>query len=148
MRPVNRLRRWQRWTADTSGLALLASGAFWLVVHYTVGAGSGDLPHPLEPWAMRLHGLAAMAALFAFGVMAAGHVPHGWRVTAARRGRTQRRLGVALLGLGALLVLSGYLLYYFIPEGARPLTGWLHSGAGVLMAALLVWHRRHRLLRH
>jgi peptidoglycan/LPS O-acetylase OafA/YrhL len=106
------------------------------------------LPHPLDPWLMRLHGLATMAALFAFGVLAAGHVPHGWRLTAARRGRMQRRLGLGLLVLGGLLVISGYLLYYFIPEWARPATGWLHSALGVLMAGLLVWHRRHRLLRH
>jgi hypothetical protein len=117
------------------------------VVHYTVGAGTGELPHPSEPWMMRLHGLAAMTALFVFGVLAAGHVPHGWRVTHGRRLHTQRRLGMGLVVLGALLAASGYALYYFVPENARPVVGWLHSGAGVLMALALVWHRLVRAHR-
>jgi hypothetical protein len=147
MGALNRLRPWQRRWADVAGAALLASGLAWLALHYTVGAGAGELPHPAEPWAMRVHGLAAMAALFAFGLLAAGHVPHGWRLTQHRRGRRQRRLGLALCGLGALLVASGYALYYLVPEGARPATGLAHSAAGVLMAGVLVWHRRTRLAR-
>jgi hypothetical protein len=147
MRPVNRLPRWQRLTAEVAGAALLASGIVWLLAHYGGGAVSGDLPHPAEPWMMRLHGGAAMAALFALGLLAAGHVPHGWRVTATRHGRRQRRLGLALLALAAAAVGSGYLLYYFVPERWRGLIGGLHSAAGLVMAALLVWHRRHRMPR-
>lgn len=144
---MNRLRPWQRRTADLAGGALLASGLLWLALHYALGAGAGELPHPAEPWAMRLHGLAAMVALFASGVVAAGHVPHGWRLTQHRRARRQRRLGLALCGLGALLAASGYALYYLVPEGARPATGLAHSAAGVLMAGVLVAHRRRRPAR-
>jgi hypothetical protein len=142
MAPPNRLRRWQRLLCDGAGLVLLASGLVWLVVHYAWGAGAGELPHALEPSMMKLHGLAAMAALFAFGSLATSHVPHGLRVTQGRRGRSHRRLGLWLGALAALLVGSGYLLYYFTPENWRAATGLTHSAIGVAMALVLVWHRR------
>ena len=141
----NRLRHWQRLLGDLAGLTLLGSGGLWLLVHYAWGAGSGELPHPLEAWMMRLHGLAVMAALFVFGSLAAGHVPRGLRITHGRRGRRQRHLGITLGALASLLVASGYLLYYFTPETWRAALGTAHSAAGVLMAAVLVWHRRRRV---
>ena len=144
MAPPNRLRRWQRLLCDGTGITLLASGLVWLVVHYAWGAGAGELPHALEPWMMKLHGLAAMAALFAFGSLATGHVPHGLRVTQGRRGRRQRLLGLWLGALAMLLVGSGYLLYYFTPEDWRAGLGGAHSVIGIAMALLLVWHRQRR----
>ena len=74
--PHNRLRPWQRRATDACGALLLLTGAVWLALHY----GRGDeLPLSAEAWALRLHGAAAFAALFMLGVLAAAHVPHGWR---------------------------------------------------------------------
>jgi hypothetical protein len=139
-RGVNRLVAWQRRVLYGSGGALLLTGAIWLAVHY--GRPDDALPSPLEPWLMRLHGLASFAALFVFGVFASGHVPQGWRFTDAREDAAQRRTGVALCVLAGTLILSAYLLYYFAPDSIRPSLGWLHSGLGATMAALLLFHRR------
>ena len=141
-RTPNRLARWQRRTLYATGGLLLASGALWLALHYGVGAGAGELPHPLEAWAMRVHGLAGCAALVMLGVLAAAHVPHGWRISGRLRWAGQRRSGVILCSLGAALVLSGYLLYYFAPDPIRPALGWVHAAAGLGMALLLLSHRR------
>jgi succinate dehydrogenase/fumarate reductase cytochrome b subunit len=100
------------------------------------------LPHPAEAWAMRLHGLAGFAALFLLGALAAAHIPQGWRVSGRLRWAGQRQSGLALCFLGAALVLSGYLLYYFAPEAVRPTLGWAHAGAGLAMAGVWVAHRR------
>lgn len=143
--PRHRLPHWQRRGLYLSGALLLATGTVWLAVHYTVGAGAGELPHPLEAWCLRVHGLGAFAALFIAGVLAAAHIPRGWRLLDAipdpRRAR-QRASGIGLCVLGAALVLTGYLLYYFAPEPWRPTLGWLHTGVGMAMAALLLGHRR------
>ncbi|MFG6489976.1 DUF4405 domain-containing protein [Roseateles sp. BYS78W] len=140
--PRHRLPRWQRRVLYGSGVPLLLTGLVWLAVHYSVGAGAGELPHPLEAWCLRLHGLAAMGALFVLGALAAAHMPQGWRLSRRWQLLRQQRTGVALCGLAALLVLSGYLLYYFAPEDLRPALGGLHAAAGVAMAALVLWHRR------
>ena len=143
--PALTVARWQRrLMALTAGL-LLGSGATWLAVHYLLGAGAGELPHPAEPWLMRLHGAGAFAALFAGGAIAGAHVQAGWRVS-ARLGR-QRGSGLALLSLLSLTVLSAYLLYYFAPEQWRGPLGWLHAGLGASLAGTGLWHARRRVLR-
>lgn len=143
-----RLVRWHRLGLDTAGTLLAASGLVWLAVHYAIGAGAGDLPHPLEAWCLRLHGLAAFAGVFMLGVLAAAHVPHGWRLSQRRRWAGQRTSGLVLATLGGLLVASGYALYYFAPEGVRPALGWAHAGLGLAMAGGLLWHRRGHPQRH
>lgn len=143
--PVLTVAAWQRALLLGTAVLLLISGGTWLAVHYLLGAGAGELPHPLEPWLMRLHGLGAFAALFAGGAMAGAHVGAGWRVS-ARLG-TQRRSGLALCTLLALTVLSAYLLYYSAPEDWRGPLGWVHAGLGAALAATGGWHARRRVLR-
>lgn len=143
-RAPHRLPRWQHAALVGIGVVALASGIAWLALHYGIGAGASDLPHPAEAWLMRLHGLAAFGGLFLFGVLAAAHVPQGWRLVARHRWAHQRGSGVALCMLAALLALSGYLLYYFAPEPVRPTLGWIHAALGVAMAALVLRHRRRR----
>ncbi|HZT55145.1 MAG TPA: DUF4405 domain-containing protein [Burkholderiaceae bacterium] len=138
----HRLVRWHRIALYASGVALLLSGGIWLAVHYSVGAGAGELPHPLEAWCMRVHGLAAFCGLFTLGALAATHIPQGWRLVHRRRWSGQRRTGLMLCAAGAALALTGYALYYFAPEGVRPALGWAHAVVGVSMACLLQHHRR------
>ena len=137
-----RLAPWQRRSLYATGALLLATGLAWLALHYGVGAGSGELPHPLEAWTMRLHGLAAFAGLFMFGVMAGAHVTPGWRLTLLRGWDGQRSSGVMLCVVAALLALSGYALFYFAPESIRPALGWAHAFIGVLLGVLVASHRR------
>ena len=137
---VHRLARWQRVALYVSGALLVLTGVVWLAVHY--GIGAGQLPHPLEAWSLRLHGLAAMAGLFVLGLLAAAHIPQGWRLSHRRRRAAQRRSGVLLCVGGVLLAASGYLLYYFAPETVRPALGWAHAIVGLATGALVASHRR------
>ena len=139
---AHRLVRWQRIALYASGTLLLVTGTVWLAVHYSVGAGAGELPHPLEAWSLRLHGLAAFAGLFMLGALAAAHIPQGWRLSQRRRWAGQRSSGVMLCVIGGLLALSGYLLFYFASEPVRPALGWAHAAIGLTMAALIASHRR------
>ncbi len=140
--PRHRLPRWQRHALHASGALLLLTGLAWLALHYSVGAGTGELPHPLEAWCLRLHGLVAMLGVFVLGALAAAHIPQGWRLSRRWHLAGQQRTGLLLCGLAALLVLTGYLLYYFAPDDLRPALGWTHAGLGIAMAGLTLWHRR------
>jgi hypothetical protein len=139
---AHRLPSWQRVVLYACGVLLLGSGAAWLGVHYSIGAGAGELPHPLEAWLMRVHGLAGFAALFMLGVLAAHHIPHGWRLGARHRFAGQRKTGLLLTAFAGLLVLSGYMLYYFAPESIRPALGWAHTVFGAAITLLVLSHRR------
>ncbi|WP_124538870.1 DUF4405 domain-containing protein [Piscinibacter terrae] len=138
------LPRWQRALLYASGLVLLATGVAWLWLHYTVGAGAGELPHPLEAWSMKLHGLAAFFGLFLLGALAGAHIPQGWRMSGRHRWAQQRGTGIALAAAGGTLALTGYLLYYFAPESVRPALGWIHAAVGIAMTAAILVHRRTR----
>lgn len=140
--PVHHLARWQRIGVTLAGGALLLTGVAWLALHYVSGAGAAELPHPLEAWTLRLHGAAAFAGLFLLGVVAGAHIPHGWRLSRRHRWAHQRGSGLALCALGGALALTGYLLYYFAPEGVRPALGWMHAAAGVAMTLAIAVHRR------
>lgn len=149
MASLNALRTWQRRGLYATVALLALSGAAWLTLHYGVGSGDDGLPHPLEAWLLRLHGAAGFAALFFSGVLAANHVPRGWHTTwehprqRSRRG-FQRRSGVVLCSLGVLLATSGYVLYYFTPEAARPALGIAHAVIGLVLSMLLPTHVMRR----
>ncbi|MBI3345681.1 MAG: hypothetical protein HY020_00540 [Burkholderiales bacterium] len=83
-----------------------------------------------------------MLGLCMFGALAAAHVPQGWRLSKRWQLLGQQRTGVALCSLAALLMLTGYLLYYFAPEDLRPALGIVHAMLGVVMTALTWVHRR------
>jgi hypothetical protein len=144
-RSANRITGWQKAVLYGSSGAALASGVAWLAFHY--GRDADALPSPIEPWAMRLHGLAAFAILFVLGALAASHIPHGWRVSHRFSRAHQRSSGLGLGLLAGACVLTGYLLYYFAPDAIRPALGWLHSGFGAAAVLLAFFHRR-RLQRH
>ena len=125
-------RSWIYWSAAL----LFGSGALWLVCHYFLqGEGEfGPAPSPLEPWALRLHGAAAMLALVVVGSLLPVHVRRAWHQ------RHNLRLGIALLAVMLLLTVSGYALYYFGGEEARPIISLLHWAVGLGAPPLLLWH--------
>jgi hypothetical protein len=143
--PRNTMPRWQRRLLDGTVWLLTASGLLWLSVHQwgwptMARAQMEGLPSPWEPWLMKLHGAAVIAMLFVAGRVSATHVMRGWRLHRGRRSGL-----VMLLGL-ALLTLTGYALYYLVPEDWRDPTGWVHTGVGAAWALGLLWHRRDRAL--
>lgn len=139
----NPLPGWLRRLGYAVLAALLLSGLGWLAVHFLAWppasrAALEGLPSPWEPWLMRVHGAAAMAALFVFGALTSTHVIRGWRM--------KRRLpsGLSLLALLSVLVLSSYALYYLVGDDQRDALGLVHAGVGAGVVAVLLWHRRRR----
>lgn len=131
-----RLPQWQRRCFYAVFSVLLASGVAWLVAHFFLRAASafGMMVHPLEPWSMKLHGAAAMLALWLIGTLLHLHI---------RRGLvTGRNLaaGWSMIVLLALLTLTGYALYYIAGEESRPLWSVAHWAAGLLLLPLVWLH--------
>lgn len=120
---------------------LWLSGVLWLLAHFLFPAHNefGVLPNRWEAPLMRLHGLIAVAAVFLFGWIGAGHIVARWSAA------TNRVSGLWLLACACLLVMSGYALYY--SSGAlHDSAGVLHEWLGVLaiVVALVHWLRVRR----
>ena len=132
IRPGPRQRRWLSLTLA----ALWASGGLWLLFHYFMQQSGrfGPVPHPLEYWWLRVHGLVAMFALLAVGSMFAAHIPRAWQ-----RGR-HRASGAFLLLLFAALMGTGYALYYFSSDSNAAWLPLLHWLPGLGLPLVLSWH--------
>lgn len=141
-------RRHRRWLYLCSTL-LFASGAGWLIAHYSLRAPdlvADGLPQPSEPWWLRLHGAAQLGFLIVFGALLPEHVLYGWRH------RQNRISGVAVVSVVIALTVTGYGLYYASGDLLRHWVSLLHWSIGLASAALLIWHivrgrslRRERL---
>src|SRR5512146_1627320 len=97
-----------RLTLWTVFAALWASGCLWLAVHFGLQKPSefGPIPSPWEAPVLRIHGWLAVAGVFLLGWIGGSHVLDRWT---ARRNRNS---GLMLAGTAAVIVLSGYALYY------------------------------------
>lgn len=135
-----RLSRGQRNLIYLIGAGAWLSGVLWLVLHnFCARPGEfGLAPHPLEPWSLRTHAAFAFAAIWLFGMLSAVHVQKGWN------SRRKRYSGVALVSSFAVLILSGYLLYYVGDERARPVVSTLHWLLGAVAPLAFLAHRLKR----
>ncbi len=133
--PIRLSRSHERWVYGI-GAILLLTGIGWLVCHYWLAVPNafGESQHPLEPLWLKLHGAAAMAFLIVLGSLLPIHVSRAWRL------RKNRSSGAGMLSLFALIILSGYGLYYLGDEQTRPWISLVHWLVGLAAAALLPLH--------
>ncbi|HZX29162.1 MAG TPA: DUF4405 domain-containing protein [Telluria sp.] len=131
-----RLERWHRRALYTVMTVLFGSGALWLIARYFLRQPGefGETVHPIEPWAIKLHGAAAMAALFFAGTLLNGHIRR------ALKSRRNLASGWSMIAALALLLASGYGLYYLASEAGRPLWSSAHWIAGLVFGPLAVLH--------
>lgn len=126
---MNRLAILQRRLLYFALAVLLASGAYWALIHYFDAR-----PWLSEPLLMKIHGAAAMAALVLVGGLVPGHVSAGWAL------RQNRSSGTGLLLVCGLLTATGYLLYYSGDETARAFSSYAHLALGIVLPVVLGAH--------
>lgn len=120
-----------------TGLALAATGAGWLVCHFLLGGGDPDfpgMPHPLEPWWLKVHGAVAMVSLLVVGTLLPWHAWRAWQF------RRNRGTGGAVIVVVLVLVVSAWALYYVGSETLRPAISVVHWALGLAGVPLLWLH--------
>ena len=112
------------------------SGVLWLVFHYFFPHHGefGDEPNPLEHPLIVLHGAGAFAALWLAGWLWTTHIVPWWNSP------SRRSSGIVLIAMGALLVVSGWLLYYASGDELRHWVTVLHWSIGLLLAVPAAVH--------
>jgi hypothetical protein len=128
-----RLVSWHKALTWSVLLALVASGAVWLVCHHLLSADAAQ-PHPAEAWSLRVHGGLAMLMLLITGSLLPRHVAPAW---VRRRNRAS---GAAVLVLLTLLTATGWFLYYSGAPSVRDVASLLHWISGLAAPALLLGH--------
>jgi len=125
--------RHRRWLYAALAFAW-ATGALWVFAHFALGTGAEGERHPLEAWALKLHGAAAFGFLVALGSMFAQHIPRAWYL------RRNVASGICTLSVAAFLVATGYALYYFALDEAHAVVSTLHWSVGLAAIALFWLH--------
>ena len=140
IRKAGSLGRTRRWVLYIVGTGVWLTGGLWLLFHYfLVTQGQfGPTTNPLEPWWLKLHGAFAFAAVWVFGLLWGIHIAKLWPH------KRRRSSGGVLTGIFALLILSGYLLYYVGDDIIRPKISALHWVVGLACPVFFVWHRLKR----
>jgi len=124
----------RRWLYAALAFAWV-TGALWVFAHFALTAGvDGEPRHPLEAWALKLHGAAAFGFLVALGSMFAQHIPRAWYL------KRNVASGVCALLVAAFLVVTGYALYYFALDDAHARVSTLHWSVGLGAIALFWLH--------
>lgn len=121
-------------------LTLTGSGAAWLIAQRVLATRTefGTIAPAWAAKVLALHGGAAMLALVAIGAWLPAHVLP--RISRAPR----RWTGLLQLGLCAVLMSTGFGLYYLADETTRPAWSLVHWTCGLGWPALLLVHRRMR----
>ena len=116
------------------------TGCGWLIAHFLLqqqnefGIGRSPWESPL----LHVHGIVAVAGAFLLGWIASRHIVEGWR---QRRNRVS---GLVLASVAAILVISGYALYYVSNDASHLVIASAHEllgGFGVVFA-LIHWRYR------
>ena len=114
---------------------LFATGVAWWVAHrWSFSDEDARSFSSVGPSLLKLHGAAASAAVFLLGVLYPLHILRGWRA------RRNRLWGGALVLTCAVLIASGYLLYYAGGEAIREVASSIHVWVGLAFPVLLVAH--------
>ena len=129
-----------RWALMGSGAVLWLSGTAWLLLHFyaPIQSDFGPEANPAEPWMLKAHGLAMIAALLGIGGLLTAHVTAGWEV------RRQRVRGIAIGATVLVLTATGYLLYYAGNEQLRASASTVHWILGLGSPVIFLWHRSGR----
>jgi hypothetical protein len=119
---------------------LWLSGCAWLLLQgfFRVATPFGPQLHPWQPPLLLVHGVLAIPALYLFGWISPGHALEGGR------SRRRRASGGSFWLLLALLVLSGFALYFVTAEAPRALSSWVHEMLGVAAGAVALLHWIYR----
>ena len=110
-------------------LVLAVSGLVYAYMHYMMEPIDpfSVVNHPLEPYMLQVHLIAAPALVFLAGLIVHSHILFKW----GNGARAGRRSGLLLASLFGVMVMSGYLLQVFTSTGHRFLF-WLHLGSGAI----------------
>ncbi|MBS0444433.1 MAG: hypothetical protein JSR59_00650 [Proteobacteria bacterium] len=129
------LPRGQRLALYAALAVLTLSGIGWLVATWGSDDAATGASRLAAAWCLRVHGIAAYAALVVVGSILPMHARPGWYR------QRNRRSGTVLVALLLWLAVSGLWLYYGT-EDAHQRVSLLHWIAGL---ALPVWVALHRL---
>jgi len=121
---------------------LWLSGCVWLCLDqfFSMRGAFGKTPHPWEQPIVLAHGIVAIASMYLLGWISAQHVSHWWTK------RLRRVSGILLCSFLAVLIVSGFALFFISDDYWQRIAAVIHeiSGLGLTPIAIQHWFLRLR----
>lgn len=137
---MNPFQKWLVWI--TSAVTGVTGVAYWWMRYRMAPLDEfAVINHPLQPWMLKAHILAAPVMVFAIGIIAVEHIWRHYRLGVP----SGRRSGLLSTWVLAPLVLSGYLIQTVTHVGWLEAMAWAHLATGVAYLVGLLLH--HPVLR-
>lgn len=127
------------WSSVVTGVTGVAY--WWMKNHLEPVDPWAAINHPLQPWVLKAHILAAPVMVFAVGLIAGDHIWRHWRQGV----RAGRRSGLLAMWVFVPMVVSGYLIQAVTHVGLLEALVWVHLVTGSAYLVGLVAH--HRIFR-
>lgn len=134
---MNPFRRRLLWVS-TLVTAITGVVYWWMATFLEPVSEWAVINHPLQPWMLKAHILAAPVMLFAVGMITWDHI---WRHIRSGLPRG-RKSGLVITAVFGPLVLTGYLLQTVTGEGVTALLSWSHLVLGTVCTLFIGTHRR------
>ena len=114
---MNRFEKWMLWTSFAL-TAITGVGLLWTKYFMHTTDPWAVINHPLQPWLLKGHIVAAPALVFALGLISSKHI---WQHFKARL-VVGRRTGTITVLMGGLMILTGYLIQVVTQDASLPNT--------------------------
>ena len=115
---------------------LWISGFAWLCLdQFAAQPGPfGSIRHPLQPPLLLAHGVVAVASLYLFGWIGARHALRWWACG------LRRMSGGTLASILALLILTGFALFFLSSDAWQRYTAAVHDVLGIAVTLFAIQH--------
>lgn len=121
----------------STGATLVTGVAYWWMKEMmTPSEPWAVVNHPLQPWVLKAHILAAPALVFSVGLVTSQHIWRHFR-TAVRKGRWS---GLAAAMTFVLMVVTGYALQVVTAELIMDVLAWSHLLLGIVYSLGVAVH--------
>lgn len=132
------MTRFERVFVWVATLLTFASGGGYFWTKYLVDPNTAwaVVNHPLQPWFLRVHVLAAPLLVFAIGGVTFRHVWHQLRAG----GANGRRTGLVTATCATTMILTGYLIQVITSVGWLKAMAYSHIALGTIYVLAFVTH--------
>ena len=133
------MKPFPKWLLMVSSLVTAVTGvAYFLLERFYVPTDEFAIGHPLEPWLLKAHILAAPVLVFAIGLITFDHIWKHYRCLVP----AGRRTGLGAMWVIVPMIVTGYLIQAVTSVAWLDALGWIHLAAGLVYFVSLIAHRR------
>lgn len=135
------MSRFERWSVWLTAGATIVTGVVYTWMKYALTAEDpwSVINHPLQPWVLKTHIIAAPLFIFALGLITLKHIWNHYRGGLL----WGRKSGIVTGLVTAPMILSGYLIQAVTHEGILNVIAITHIVLGFVFAVGFVLHFVH-----